>query len=324
MNRLLTIVCVGIWSAHAFAQTGTTAYEFLNVPVSAHSAALGGNHVSAIEDDATLMFSNPALLINVSDKTLNLNYMSYMSSSTKLSASFVKTAGERGAWSLGGQLLSYGKMKETTASFEHTGEFSASDIAIQGGFTYLLTDRWSGGAQAKVLMFNYGDYNSTGLAVDLGLNYYDEDHGFSFGLVAQNVGGQVDALYDKMEKIPFNLVMGISKEFANAPIRLSFTFQDLTHWNKEYYSVNGESISSSKRFFNHLSLGADIFPSSQTWIALGYSLRRAYEMKVLDSSHWAGFSLGGGIAIKKFKVGIAYGKYHQASSSVIVNVCYSL
>ena len=61
----------------------------------------------------------------------------------------------------------------------------------------MLTDRWSGGVQGKVIMSNYGEFKSTGLAVDLGVNYYDVDKGFSFGLVAQNVGGQVDALYER-------------------------------------------------------------------------------------------------------------------------------
>lgn len=325
MTRLFTFLILAFCSFRlALAQTGTTAYEFLNIPISAHSAALGGNNVSAVEDDATFLFTNPALLSNVSDKTLNFNYLSYMGSSSKLSASFVKAVGERGTWALGGQVLSYGKMKETNANFEQIGEFSASDIAVQGGYTYLLTDTWSGGVQGKVIFSNYGEFQSTGLAVDLGLNYYDSDNGFSFGFVAQNVGGQVDALYDKTDKIPFNLAMGISKEFANAPIRVSLTFQDLTHWDSDYYTVNGESISASKRFFNHFAIGADIFPSAQTWVALGYNFRRGYEMKVMDSSHWAGFSIGGGITIKKFKVGVAYGKYHMSSSSVIINASYTL
>jgi hypothetical protein len=46
-------------------------------------------------------------------------------------------------------------------------------------------------------------------------------------------------------------------------------------------------------------------------------------MKVADKSHWAGFSIGAGLNVKKFKVGVAYGKYHVASSSVVINAGYS-
>lgn len=325
---------IKVWAAAFFAlllpnhilaqQSGQTGYEFLNIPTSAHSAALGGNVVSLVEDDATLLFSNPALLANVSDRTLGFGYMSYMSSSTKLSADFVRATGERGTWAVAAQVLSYGKMTRTDADQIESGTFSASDIALQGGYTYLLSDYWSGGAQGKVLMSSYGDYSSTALAVDLGLNYYDEERGFSFGLVAQNLGGEIDALYERSRKLPFNLVMGISKELANAPVRLSLTLSDLTHWSESYYQMAGEKMSGSNRFWNHIAFGADIFPSSSTWLAIGYNFRRGYEMKVVDKSHGAGWSFGGGLAIKRFKLGVAYGKYHVSSSSLTVNAAYSL
>lgn len=325
MKKTVAIFCVLMFSLASIAQEGNSAYEFLKIPTSAHSAALGGNNVSIIEDDITLMFSNPALLTNVADKTLNFNYMSYISSTSKLSAGFAKQVGERGTWAIGAQVLNYGDFTETSPEGEESGTFSASDIGLQGTYAYLFNDRWSGAVTGKILLSNYGDFSSIGLGVDLGINYFDEDRGLSLGLVAQNLGGQVDALQEESESLPFNLAFGISKDFANAPIRVSLTFSDLTHWSKDYfYNSSGEKQSFGKRFVNHISLGADIFPSSSTWIAVGYNFRRAYEMKVNDSSHWAGFSLGGGLAIKKFKIGVAYGKYHIAASSVIVNASFSL
>lgn len=307
-----------------FSQTGNTAYEFVSIPISSHSVALGGNSVALIENDITLMFDNPALISNVSDKTLNFNVMSYMQGSSKLSAAFARQIGKRGNWALGAQMLNYGDMIETSSNFEEMGDFTASDIAIQGGYTYMFTNKLTGGVQGKVLMSNYGDYSSVGLAVDLGINYYNPKQGISIGLVAQNLGGQIDPLQDETDRIPFNLVLGVSKHFPNAPIRLNIQLSDLTHWNKSFYSVAGEEITSSKRILNHFSFGADFFPSKQTWVALGYNFRRAYEMKIFDSSHWAGFSLGAGLSIKKFKIGIAYAKFHKASSSLVVNASYVL
>jgi hypothetical protein len=43
-----------------------------------------------------------------------------------------------------------------------------------------------------------------------------------------------------------------------------------------------------------------------------------------ESSHGAGFSLGGGINLERFKLNIAYGKYHISSNSLIINIAYSL
>lgn len=325
MKKYLFILCFFVEMSCAFAQDGSCVYEFLKIPVSAHSAALGGNNVSIIEDDVTLMYTNPALLSNISATALNFNYMSYISGTNKLSVTFGRLSGERGVWAVGAQVLNYGSMTETTSDFVEVGEFSVSDIALQGGYSYLFNDKWSGGAIGKVLLSNYGAYSAVALAVDLGISYYDEDKGLSIGFVAQNLGGQIDALHDKSENLPFNLVLGFSKVLNNAPIRLSFTLSDLTRWSEDYfYDVIGEKQNFSKRFFNHLSIGADIFPSSATWIAIGYNFRRANEMEILDSSHWAGFSLGGGLSIKKFKIGLAYGKYHVSASSLMLNATYNL
>lgn len=294
----------------ANAQEGSTGYQFLEIPTSAHAAALGGNNISIIEDDASLLFTNPALTVNSSDKTLNLNYASYISSTNKLSASFVKHMGERGTWAFGAQLLNYGDLIETDANFNTIGEFSAKDIDIQAGYAYLFTDYLSGGVQGKVLLSNYGEFKSTAIAVDLGLNYYTPELGWSFSLVAQNLGGQVDALYETHEKMPFNLAFGVSKDFENAPIRLSVTFDKLTDWDV-------------KKPIHHLTFGADIFPSSTTWVAIGINPRRSKEMKIQDSSHWAGVSLGAGLSLKKIKIGLAYGKYHVAASSLLINASYA-
>ena len=308
LSTTLLILSTAFIAIHA--QTGDTGYQFLNVPTSAHSAALGGGNVSIIEDDPTLMFTNPALLTNVSDKTLSLNFTSYISSTSKLSAAFAKQAGERGTWAVAAMMLNYGKMTETNENFEQLGEFSAKDISIQGGYTYLFSDYWSGGVQGKVIMSNYGEFKSTALGVDLGINYYDADHGLSVSLVGQNLGGQVKALYETNEKLPFNLVAGISKDLANAPIRLSLTLDNITDWDE-------------KKPINHLTFGADIFPSSTTWVAVGYNPRRGNEMKIGDSKHWAGLSLGAGLTLKKLKIGLAWGKYHVAASSLLINASYT-
>ncbi|MCQ2257291.1 MAG: type IX secretion system protein PorQ [Bacteroidaceae bacterium] len=313
LSKILLTATSILLSAAASAQEGKTGYQFLNVPVSAHSAALGGSNVSITEDDASLMFTNAALINNVSDNTISLGYNSYMSSSSMFSAGYIKEVGERGAWALGAQMLNYGKMDETDELGNVIGDFSAKDINIQTSFAYMLNDYWSGALTAKAIMSNYGEFSSTAIGADLSLNYFDPHRGWSISAVGRNMGGQIDALYDDgdMEKLPFNLAVGISKDFANAPIRVSVTADDLTHWS----DVKG---------IQHLIIGADILPSKNTWVGFGFNCRRAHEMKVQEKSHWAGFNIGAGLNVKKFKIGVAYGKYHVASSSIIINAGFSL
>ena len=122
----------------ANAQESQTEYNFLRLPVSAHAAALGGDNISIIEDDPTLMFNNPALLSSVSDKTLNLNFMTYMEGATTGSASFNRIVNDKASWGVTAQYMNYGKMKETDENNVQTGEFSAQEIALGGSFSYTL------------------------------------------------------------------------------------------------------------------------------------------------------------------------------------------
>lgn len=316
MKKALIIIALLLSAFDAMAQNESqTEYNFLRLPVSAHAAAVGGDNVTLIEDDASLIFHNPALLSSVSDKTLALNYMNYMSGANTASASFNRVVRERATWAVSGQFIDYGKMKETDENNNQTGEFSAKDISLAGYFSYLLSDRFSGGIAMKYILSYIGDYNSIGFGVDLGLNYYDPDYEWSVSLVAKNLGGQLKAYDEDYEKMPIDVQLGVSKRFTNTPIRLHATMVDLNHLDY--------------KFLNHWVCGIDVLLSENFWLGGGYNFRRAHEMKIegndgKDSSHGAGLSLGAGLNLDRFKINVAYGKYHVSSSSVIINVAYSL
>lgn len=296
------------------AQDSRTGYNFLRLPVSAHAAALGGDNISIIEDDESMIFNNPALLSSVSDKTINLNYMNYMSGANTASASFNRIIKERASVAASAQFVDYGKMKETDENNIQTGEFSAKDISIAGYFSYMLTDRLAGGITAKFITSYIGDYNSIAMGVDLGLNYYDPEKEWSVSLVAKNLGGQMKAYDDQYDRMPIDIQLGASKRFAHMPFRISATLVDLNHLDY--------------KFINHLVAGVDIIISPTIWVGAGYNFRRANEMKITEtdgeSSHGAGLSFGAGINLERFKLNLAYGKYHVSSSSILINMAYSL
>lgn len=314
MKKVLFVVLSILTAAVAAAQESQTDYNFLRLPVSAHAAALGGDNITIIEDDPTLIFHNPALISSVSDKSLNLNYMTYMEGVKTASASFVKAWGERATWGVSAQYMDYGTMRETTEDNIETGTFSAKDIMVGGSLAYLLNDRFAGGITAKFITSHIAGYSSIAVGVDLGINYYDEDHGLSLSAVARNLGGQVKAYDDDFEKIPFDLQLGVSKKLGNAPLRLSATMTRLNNWEGD--------------FINHFVIGADILLSQSVYIAGGYNFRRADEMKIADSegesSHGAGLSIGAGLQLERFKLQVAYAKYHVSSTSLMFNVTYTL
>ena len=299
---------------HAGAQESQTVYNFLRLPVSAHAAALGGSGITLIEDDATLIFHNPSLINNISDRTLNLNFMTYMEGATTASSSFIRAAGERGTWGVMGQFMSYGTMKETNVSGQQTGEFSAKDIALGGSFAYSLSEKFTGGITAKFIASSIGQYNSLGACVDLGLNYYNSQSELSVSAVARNLGGQLSAYEDDFERMPLDLQLGVTKRLLGSPLRLSASLVRLNDW--EY------------GFGKHIVIGADLILSPQFYIAAGYNAMRASEMKIAEddgsSAHGAGLSLGAGLQLERLKLHVAYAKYHVSASSLLINLSYAL
>ena len=263
-----------------------------------------------------LTFNYPALLGSVGDKTMNLNFMTYMQGAITGSASFSRTINEKASWAAMVQYVDYGTMKETDASNIQTGDFSARDIAIEGAFSYLLAKNLMGGITAKFITSYIGQFNSIAVGVDLGLNYYNPDTDWSFSAVARNLGGEVDAYEEEYGKMPIDVMVGATKRLGNSPLRLSASLVDLTHWNY--------------KFINHWVFGIDVLLGEQFYVAAGYNLRRANEMKIVandeerGSSHGAGISLGAGIQLERFKLQVAYGKYHVSSSSLMINLSYSL
>ena len=296
------------------AQESQTAYNFLRLPVSAHVAALGGDNISLIDDDATLIFHNPALINDVSDRTINLNFMTYMEGAKNASAAFIKGAGDRGSWGATAQYMDYGSMKETTADNQELGTFSARDIALAGTFAYALTEKISGGVTARFITSYIGSYNSLAVGIDLGFNYFHEDYDLSLSAVARNLGGQIKAYADDFDRIPLDLQIGATKRIGHSPLRVSATLSRLNDW--------------SQGLGHHLAVGADVLLGESFYVAAGYNFRRASEMKISDaegsSGHGAGLSLGAGLTLERFKLHVAYAKYHVSASSILINISYAL
>ncbi|MBR6432497.1 MAG: hypothetical protein IKS64_06555, partial [Muribaculaceae bacterium] len=114
----------------AAAQDGTTAYQFLDVPVSSHVYSMGGHNISIVDDDINLVEQNPALLGKEFDHQVGLNYMRYLGGTNFMGARYGQGVGEHGAFGVGIQYYGYGKMDATDASGAITGSFNASDMAF--------------------------------------------------------------------------------------------------------------------------------------------------------------------------------------------------
>lgn len=324
MKRILIILVSLLSSLPSWAQEGSFSQTVLRLPTSSHVAALGGENISLTEDTPWAGMSNPALLSGVSNLSLGLNFMTYAGGSTYAGAEFVKAFGERHTGAAFAQMLSYGEMSETDASGHELGSFSPKDIVFGVGYSYLLSDRWAGGANLKGIYSKYADFSAFALAVDLGINYLDEENDLSISATMMNIGAPLKTFDDRTERLPYNLQVGFSKGMAHLPVRFSVTLTDLTRWRtKDYFRPADEKLSFGRKALNHFVVGLDVEPTDYLYLGVGYNFRRAYELKAAGSSHWAGITAGAGLRLSRFKLGLSYAKYHLSCSSLMCNAGYS-
>ena len=110
MKRALIYLYMICCAVTLHAQNAETAFQFLQLPVSSHAAALGGDNITIAEDDATLSYHNPALLTNASNRMLSLNYMNYLHRTNTVGAGYAMEVGERSMLGFEAQYLDFGKM----------------------------------------------------------------------------------------------------------------------------------------------------------------------------------------------------------------------
>ena len=321
MNKLLICFVWVILFIPPFlhAQNGEKVFRFLNLPTSTHVNALGGNNVSLVDNDISLVFHNPAVLGEEMDMNLNINYMSYVADIGMGSAIFGKSLSPVSSYAVGMSYLDYGSFKRTSAENIESGSFSSKDIVLSGVYSRDLTPYLRGGVTAKFIYSSYDEYTSTAIGFDLGLSYYNRDKSFSAGMVFKNLGAQLSAYDEKRVGLPWDLQLGLTKRIENSPLRFSVTGVYLTQWNFEKINdANGmepADDSFTKTLFKHTVLGADILLSKTMWIGVGFSPKTNSDLKLLEGNKWGGFNIGSGIEIKKFKVGFSFAQYHPSVTS---------
>lgn len=326
--KLYGLLFAAAFPSAACAQDYSTSFNALRLPVSSHTAALGGENVSLIADNPAAGWANPALGANISDLSFGLNFMTYTAGTSWMGAHFAKAFGERHTMMAGAQYLHYGEMDETDETGQVIGKFKAKDIILGIGYSYLLSNRWTGGANLKLIYSGIESYSSFAFSLDIGLNYYNEESDFSVSAAARNIGTQLK-WYDegKRSKLPTTVDLGFSKGVAHLPVRVHVTMTDLTRWSDDDYARpvdKDKKPSFGVKAINHFVLGLDILPTENIYLSLGYNFRRAYELKAAGSSRWAGISAGAGLAIKKLKFDLSYAKYHHAGNSIMAGIGYTL
>ncbi|MDR0873109.1 MAG: type IX secretion system protein PorQ [Prevotellaceae bacterium] len=313
------------------AQAGDGVFSFLGLPPSSHVAALGGTNVSLHDNDLSLTLQNPALVTTNMHNQIALNGTHYFADINFGSAAYSYALDSVNFLSAGVLYVNYGKFDERNEYGEKLGEFSANDVALHIMYGRKLSEKWTLGATLKPIFSIYEQYSSFGIAVDLGLSYFNAGSKFSGGLVLKNIGRQLDGYYSTegkrhIEPFPFEIQAGITKRLAHAPFQFSVTAHNLQRWDMSFAQQSSEEnkLNFGENLIRHFIFGIDFVPSDKFYIAIGYNCRRQQELKVLDNKSLNGFTGGIGLKLYKFNLGFAIAKYNPSNLSYHISISTNL
>ena len=314
MKKIIS-VSVLLFTTILLAQEGTNVYPFLNIPVSARQAALGGDAVSVRDYDVSFSAVNPGLMNLEQDEMISLNYASYLSDSKYGTISYVKDLEEGHLVSLNARYMDYGKMPRTDESAMIDGEFGAMDASIGLGYAYQFDEDWTIAGSASFVSSRIDNYTSMAVVGNAGVTYHNRQSNETLALVFRNFGYQFKTYNGLRENVAFRVDLGYTKILDEFPVALTITAHDLQKLNiSQDYNNNGQEISWSRKITDHLSFGAELFPQQAFNIRFGYNVKRGNELAVLDQRSFSGLSAGFGIKISSFRFDYAHVRYHNSSN----------
>ena len=307
---------------------GNATYQFLNLMSSPRQAALGGKTITNVDYDVTQGLYNPAAINVEMDNQLALNYANHLGDIRYGTAAYAYTVDRRTqTFHAGVTYINYGSFDGYDENGNSTGTFTGNEAALSFGYAFQIgfSDFYAG-ANIKLISSKLEQYSSFGGALDFGLIYINEYLDFNAALVVRNIGTQFTTYADLREPLPFEIDLGLSQTLQFVPIRWHLTFENLQQWPivtanpaRASTDLNGnqtqEKVSFSSNLSRHTLIGLELFPDKGFNIRLGYSFRRAEELRIIDQRNFSGLSFGIGMKFNKLRFSYTHARYSLAANT---------
>ncbi|NMH89922.1 type IX secretion system protein PorQ [Flavivirga algicola] len=328
LKKIVTFFCLSFSTLSISQVGGETTYQFLNLISSPRQAALGGKILTNVDYDVTQGLFNPATINVEMDNQLAVNYSSYLGGISYGTASYAYTVDRRTqTFHAGITYINYGSFDGYDENGNSTGTFTGNEAALSMGYALQIgySDFYFG-TNVKFITSKLEQYNSLGIAADLGLLYINDNIDFNAAIVVRNLGTQITTYAGLNERLPFEIAFGMSQRLENVPIRWHVTFENLQKWPiarpnpaRSVSDLGGnqtnEKVGFLGQLIRHTILGAEIFPEGGFNIRLGYNFRRGEELRIVDQRNFSGLSAGISIKMNKMRFSYTHAKYTSAANS---------
>ena len=239
-------------AAEPFDKVGTVGAQFLKIGVGARATGMGGSF-TAVADDASSVYWNPAGVSRLSGNIVTINHTVWATDISMTQAAYIFNVGFMpGMFAVQAKSLYMSDMERTTV-FHPDGDgtyFDAGDS--QFGLTYSrsLTDKFSAGLTASFIHSGLDDLSDNVISFDFGTLYDTGYKSLRIGFAIQNIGGELTYIDGAQSaKVPTIFRVGASMDVVEAGNNALLMSAEFSHPpdNSERVNVGGEY--SFKDFF---------------------------------------------------------------------------
>ena len=279
-----------IFAQDDFKRVGKSGFGFLKISPSARAAGMG-DAFTAIADDVTTIFYNPAGLTNLDKFVFNFNHTDWIVNSSIISGAIAKPFGRNGAIGLSIVKFDTEDFEETTVlDPEGTGRMiDAGDVALALAYAIQLTDNLSFGFKGQYLEEKIDIDKATAITADFSTYYRTGFRDLTLAMIMKNFGPEAKFLSDKF-KLPLYFNVNTAMSLIGSK---GSPFQWL---------VSIESAFATD-YRDRYHLGTEM------WIADIIALRGGYKF-YYDTEDWTiGAGLKLGIGSRKVIIDISYSNF---------------
>jgi len=213
--------------AHA-GEPGTSGFMFLRLGNGARAGGMG-EAFTAVADDATGIYYNPAGLANIEGAQINATHSEWLLDIRFEQVSVVNEmlGGAVGINFTGlyyGDLDRYGQSPTVTPD----GTFAPYDLALSAGYGIDVLPNLSAGASCKLIYEKIDFESATGWAVDIGVVHRSMIEGLTLGASVLNLGPQAKFVEEKFYP-PFEM-------------RLAACYKRAEEWLRGSLLVTGDAV----------------------------------------------------------------------------------
>ncbi len=247
---LITLLPAQVMATETFAKVGTYALPFLKIGVSARATGMA-SAFTALADDATATYWNPAGMVDITRTNVSLNQAWWPADINLSYAAAVFTLPfVPGSFGVSTRALTLDPQVERTIYLpEGTGRsFDAGDMSFGLSYAKFFTDKFSSGATIHFVHSGLAEKSVNTFSADFGLIYRIGLRGMRLGMMIQSLGSKVN--YDDREaKMPTVFKVGLAVSAYQRGLHSLQTIGEFSHPSDNNERMNFGAEYAFNQFF---------------------------------------------------------------------------